>query len=375
MSYFSRNFYYPRRSRWHFLGWLLLGVLLGMAVITLAGGTSPPPSRSPGREESRTAPSPAPLVSLPAGQSPVIAIAKRVGPSVVGITNYSRRDVFAGGEVKSGSGIVIDAGQGYIVTNYHVIEGFRRLLVTVDGEREYEARLVGGDPDTDLAVVQVKAAGLTEAALGDSAALQVGELVVAVGNPLGPEFARTVTAGVVSALDRQITVESRPGQEVTLRVLQTDAAINPGNSGGALANSRGEVVGINSVKIAAPEVEGMGFAIPINDARPVIEQLISRGRVLRPFLGISFQEVTPQVSRWSGLPTGLYISDVLPGSPADRAGLRNGDVLVEAGGQRIVRVGDLQEFLNRHQPGDQVELTVVRGEDRLVLRLILGEKP
>lgn len=373
MSYFSRNFYSPRRSRWHFLGWLLAGVLLGVAVITLAGGVSPPPSRSPAREENQAAPLPAPLVDLPAGQAPVVAIAQRLGPSVVGITNYGRRDVFAGGEVKSGSGIVVDAAAGHIVTNYHVIEGYRRLAVTVDGEREYEARLVGGDPDTDLAVVQVEATGLTEAVLGDSAALRVGELVVAVGNPLGPEFARTVTAGVVSALDREITVQSRPGQVVTLPVLQTDAAINPGNSGGALANSRGEVVGINSVKIAAPEVEGIGFAIPINDARPVIEQLISQGRVCHPFLGISFQEVTPQVSRWSGMPTGLYISDVQPDSPADKAGLQNGDVLVEADGQRVARAGDLREFLHRHQPGDQVQLTVVRGEDRLALGVTLGE--
>lgn len=374
MSYFSRNFYYPRRSRWRYLGWLLAGMLLGAAVIALAGGLFPPPTRSPGREDTSAVPSPAPLVSLPAGQAPVIDIARRIGPSVVGITNYSRRDVFAGGEVKSGSGIVIDAGRGDIVTNYHVIEGYRRLAVTVDGEREYEARLVGGDPDTDLAVVQVDARGLKEAVLGDSAALQVGELVVAVGNPLGPEFARTVTAGVVSALNREITVSSRPGQEVTLRVLQTDAAINPGNSGGALANSRGEVVGINSVKIAAPEVEGMGFAIPINDARPVIEQLISQGRVRRPFLGISFQEVTPQVSRWSGMPAGLFISEVLPGSPADKAGMKVEDVLVEAEGQKVARAGDLQKFLERHRPGDRVQLTVIRGEDRLALGLTLGEK-
>ncbi|MGB9887358.1 MAG: S1C family serine protease [Moorellales bacterium] len=293
--------------------------------------------------------------------SPAVAIAERVGPTVVGITNLKGYDLYRRPVAVSGSGTVIDAERGYIVTNYHVVEGFRALLVTVDGEREYPARLIGADPQTDLAVLQARVPGLRGATLGDSRALRVGEMVVAVGNPLGRQFARSVTVGVVSALDREITVESRPGEEVTLRVIQTDAAINPGNSGGPLVNARGEVIGITSVKIAAPAVEGMGFAIPIHDARPVISRLVRDGRFRRVSLGLSLTEVSAGAAKWLGLQPGLLVKGLLSGGPAERAGLRPGDVIVKVDGKAVRRPGELEAALASKRAGERVRLEVVRG--------------
>ncbi|MGI6553103.1 MAG: S1C family serine protease [Bacillota bacterium] len=206
--------------------------------------------------------------------------------------------------------------------------------------------------------------------------MQVGELAVAIGSPLGHDFDRTVTAGVISALNRQIRVPSGTGQEVILRVIQTDAAINPGNSGGALANGRGEVIGINSVKIASAEVEGMGFAIPINDAKPIIQQLISQGYVSRPFIGIyNFQEITPQLSQWYDLPQGIYVGGVVPGGPAAKAGMQVEDIIIKIDDKTIKTEDDLQNVLKDLKPGDQVVIRVVRKGKAIDLQVTLGEMP
>lgn len=317
-----------------------------------------------------------PLPYVNPSESPVVAIAEKVSPAVVSIINYQKTGFFRGPVPSTGSGVIIDSKNGYVVTNYHVIAGADELKVIVQGDREFKGTLVGGDQQTDLAVVQIKGQDLQEATLGDSDKLQVGELAVAIGSPLGHDFDRTVTAGVISALNRQIRVPSGTGQEVILRVIQTDAAINPGNSGGALANGRGEVIGINSVKIASAEVEGMGFAIPINDAKPIIHQLISKGYVSRPFIGIyNFQEVTPQLSQWYDLPQGIYVGGLVPGGPAAKAGMQVEDIIVKIQEENIKTEADLQKVLKGLKPGDQVVIRVVRKGKALDLQVTLGEMP
>ncbi|MEW6663373.1 MAG: S1C family serine protease [Bacillota bacterium] len=318
----------------------------------------------------------APLAEWQPGESPVIGIAERVGPSVVSLTNLAGGEPFGRRRESTGSGVIIDSENGYIVTNYHVVEGARTIKVTVDERRTFDGKLVGGDLETDLAVVQVEARDLPAAPWGDSARLRVGEMAVAIGNPLGEKFFRSVTVGVISALNRDIVVEGRPGEQVNLRVLQTDAAINPGNSGGPLVNIRGEVIGINSAKIHRADVEGMGFAIPSNDARPIIEQLVKHGFVRRPFIGIfNFEEITPQESEWYKLPEGIYVGGILTGGPAARAGMRAGDVIVEIGGDEIRSYHDLQSALAKSEVGDRVIIEVVRNGRRVPLNVTLGEKP
>lgn len=382
MSYFDRGYYEPRRpSLLFYVALALVSAVIG-GLVVMAFGPSwlarrVPPQLSPPNQwqesDRRNLP---PLPGVDPASSPVVAIAERVGPAVVGITSFSGRTFFNRAETASGSGVVIDSKNGYIVTNYHVVEGAREIQVVLDEKRFFKGTLVGADPETDLAVVRAEATGLPEATLGDSTRLRVGEMAVAIGNPLGREFARSVTVGVISALDREITVESRAGEEVTLRVIQTDAAINPGNSGGALVNARGEVIGINSVKIAQAGVEGMGFAIPISDARPIIEQLIRQGYVKRPFIGIfNFADVSPEEAEWYKLPVGLYVGGIVPGSPAAKAGMRPEDVIVALDGKDIETFNDLQTLLAKYQVGDKVIITVVRGGKRLNLNVTLGEKP
>ncbi|BCV23101.1 S1C family serine protease [Moorella sp. Hama-1] len=306
----------------------------------------------------------APPVGIPAqftADSPVVAIARQVGPSVVGVQAMTGTSFTGDGVVKQGSGVIFDTANGYIVTNNHVIAGAGRITVSLDRSQTYPATLVGADERSDLAVLRVQVPNLPQARLGDSSALQVGETVVAIGNPLGREFARSVTVGVVSALNREVTVTGPGGVEITLRVLQTDAPINPGNSGGALVNLRGEIIGINSVKIAASGVEGMGFAIPINDVRPIIDQIITRGHVTHPFLGVyNLQEITPEMAQWYNIPVGVYIGGVFKDGPAAKAGLREGDIITAVDNQKVSTYDEIQRLINKKSPGDQVVLTIVR---------------
>lgn len=317
-----------------------------------------------------------PVIPFRVEDSPVIAIAENVGPAIVGITNMRGHDFFNNPIMSSGSGVIFDKNKGYIVTNFHVVEGANNIQVTIDGGNHYEAKLIGHDRDTDLAVLQIDGNNLAEARLGDSGKLRVGEMAVAIGNPLGGDFARSVTVGVISALDREITVATSGGEEITLQVLQTDAAINPGNSGGALVNSQGEVIGINSVKIARADVEGMGFAIPTHVVKPIIDQLIEQGYVSRPFIGIfDFREITPQMSEWYNLPEGIYIGGVVSGGPAATAGIRPGDVIVEIQGKTIKTYDDLQQILRTSKVGDETKIVVIRENQRVEFDLKLGEMP
>ncbi len=317
-----------------------------------------------------------PVVPFTVEDSPVIAIAETVGPAVVSISNLRGRDFFDNPITSSGSGVIFDKDNGYIVTNFHVIDGYNNIQVTVEEKRHYEAVVIGYDRETDLAVLQIPADNLPEARFGDSSKLRVGEPAIAIGNPLGQEFYRSVTVGVISALNREITVRGTGGEAITLQLVQTDAAINPGNSGGALVNSRGEVIGINSVKIARADVEGMGFAIPSDILKPIIDQLVDHGYVSRPFIGIyDFREITPGMSEWYDLPEGIYVGGVVEDGPAARAGMKKGDVIVQIQDDIVVSFADLQTSLKNYQVDDIINIVLVRNGKIIDLTVKLGEMP
>ncbi|MDK2959938.1 MAG: hypothetical protein PWP12_122 [Bacillota bacterium] len=306
--------------------------------------------------------------------STITAIAERVGPAVVGIaTREPAYDWFYGAYEKEGvgSGIIFDQA-GYILTNHHVVGGARRITVTLADGRQVPGSLVGSDPATDLAVVKINASGLTPAVLGDSTKLRVGELAVAIGNPLGLEFQRSVTAGIISAVNR--TIETDDGKLLE-NLIQTDAPINPGNSGGPLLNARGEVIGINTAKARA--AEGMGFAIPVSLARPVIEELMAHGRVLRPWLGVYAAEVNREISAYFDLKAtaGIAVLDVYRGSPAARAGIRPGDVILAVAGQSVRMLPEFTAALARRKVGERIALDVDRRGEKLTVTVILAPRP
>lgn len=267
--------------------------------------------------------------------SPVVNVAEEVLPSIVMIKN--KVNVNRGYEILqvdkgTGSGIIYRQ-DGYIITNQHVIDGATELIVILNDGTEYKGKVLGQDLKTDLAVVKVEAKNLPAAKIGDSDKLRVGELAVAIGNPAGEEFSGSVTAGIISALNRSLNVG-----EKKMKLIQTDAAINPGNSGGALVNQNGEVIGINSVKLSSPEIEGMGFAIPINDALPIINELMQNGYVKRPWIGIGISNITESISKQYNLPVGVYIGRVYFGSPAEKAGLKPNDVIIKIDEEKIENI-------------------------------------
>lgn len=299
-----------------------------------------------------------------------------VGEAVVGVANIQDQSLWSeSSDAGSGSGVVykIEDERAFIVTNHHVIDGANSIeVILADGER-VEAQLHGSDELTDLAVLSIdKAHVSTVATFGSSEDLVVGETAIAIGNPLGEEFAGTVTKGIISGVNRSLTVDSnQDGQaDWTVDVLQTDAAINPGNSGGALINSQGEVIGINSMKIALESVEGIGFAIPIDEAQPIIEQLETEGEVNRPFIGISavdFSTVpTEHVTRTLNLDpnevtSGIVIAEVHPNSSAAEAGLETYDVITDIDGTAITNMMDLRQYLYQETNiGDTITVTFYR---------------
>ncbi len=301
----------------------------------------------------------------------VVEIAQKVGPTVVGInTKVQKPTIFGTSAISegSGSGIIISA-DGYVVTNNHVIEGASEIKVLLSDGKELDAKLVGGDARTDLAVVKIEGTNFPYATLGNSSELQVGELAVAIGNPLGNELAGSVTGGYISALNRSITVDDQK-----FNLIQTDAAINPGNSGGALVNNYGEVIGINSVKMSASGVEGIGFAIPIDEAKPIIEDLKNNGYVKgRPVIGIAGRNVTEQDSYYYDIPVGIYVLELTPYSAAEKAGIKPADVITEIDGVKVTTIEELNKEKEKHKAGDNVTLTVIRGDETLKIKLTLQE--
>jgi len=306
---------------------------------------------------------------------PVAQIAKATGPAVVGIANFRSTGALFGGsgltEVGSGSGFIIDAQHGYIVTNNHVVVGAEKIVVSLADGRNINAKLVGADTRTDLAVIQIAdTKDLTATQQGDSSKLQVGEPVVAIGNPGGQEFARSVTTGVVSATNRILDIEG----EASFNLIQTDAAINPGNSGGPLVNYQGQVVGINSAKNQETGFEGMGFAIPISDALPTIKQLIEKGYASHPGLNVQIDpRYTAEYASQKGWPAGAYVAKVTPGGPAEKAGIRAGDVLTKINGQEIKSSLGLTHELFKYKPGDTVKVTIFRENKTMDVSMALVE--
>ncbi len=271
-----------------------------------------------------------------------------------------------------GSGVIVkyEDGKVYILTNNHVVEDAKRITVRFDKHTEKKARIVGTDPKTDIAVIEVDAEGIKDvekrvAKLGDSDKVRVGQLVIAIGNPYGLE--RTVTVGVVSAIKRSIGITQYENY------IQTDAAINPGNSGGPLINIHGEVIGINTAIVASGQ--GLGFAIPINLAKWVMEQILEHGKVVRGWLGVVIQEITPDIAEAIGVKEGILVAQVLKGSPADKAGLKVGDIIVALNGRKLEGVRDLQLSIMKTKPGTEVTLTIIREGKEKEIKVKVGELP
>jgi S1-C subfamily serine protease len=294
--------------------------------------------------------------ALTSDEQMIIRVARQVSPAVVSVSQRAG----------SGSGVIIDR-VGIILTNAHVVGRSASVEVRLADGRTLEGRVVGRDPTVDVAVIRVPASDLPAAALGDSDELEVGQTAIAIGNPLGLE--RTVTTGVVSAINRDPAGFELGG------LIQTDAAINPGNSGGPLLDSSGQVIGINTVILRG--TTGLGFAIPINLARDVAQQILTTGRVRRAFLGINYGDIDPFLAAQFGLPVqeGIIVTRVGAGTPAARAGIRVQDIIVEFGGAPIRTGGDLSREVRQRDPGETVNVVVLRPGGRQTLSIRLGEAP
>jgi Do/DeqQ family serine protease len=336
------------------------------------------------------------LPTTPVGDSPMPSLApmvKRISPSVVNIATrgtikekpgqrnpllddpFFRRFFDTPPDSKprerqfqsAGSGVIVDAKNGYIITNHHVVENASEITITLLDNRSFAAKVIGSDEGADIAVLQAKQPNLVAMALGDSAHLEVGDFVVAVGNPFGLQH--TVTAGIVSALGRSGI--NPDGYE---DFIQTDASINPGNSGGALANLKGELVGINSAILSGSGGNiGIGFAIPVNMVKGVMDQLIKYGQVKRGILGVSLYNVTPEIAKEFGLTesTGALVAGVSPGSSAERAGIKTGDIITAINGVAMKSSGELRNAIGMLRVGDKVDIGLLRdGKPRQITALI-----
>lgn len=289
--------------------------------------------------------------------------AAAVGPAVVGISNKAQGN-FGLQDVDSGSGIIFDSN-GYIVTNNHVIDGASKITVKLSSGKVLDAKVIGTDSRSDLAVIKVEATNLPIVKFGDSSKVSVGDTAIAIGNPLGEEFAGTVTAGIISAVNRQINY----GGSI-YKLIQTDAAINPGNSGGALCNNVGEVIGINSLKLGASEnAEGMGFAITINEAKTIIQSLMSTGTVARPYLGIMGKDAISNTNNVQG----VYVNEVVAGSGAASAGIKPTDIIVELDGTKVEKFSDLAGIIDKHKIGDKVSCKILRNGNTISVNVELTQ--
>ena len=328
-------------------------------------------------------------VSLSSINDTGVSVATKVLPSVVGIkVTYAINSVFSQNSstaTAEGSGVIISS-DGYILTNNHVVNSSSsnsssfyelgkatKITVTLYNDTtEYEAKIIGTDYETDLAVIKIDKNDLTSATLGDSSTVQVGEWCMAIGNPLGMQS--SVTTGTISALNREVT----DSDGKIYKVIQTDAAINSGNSGGALVNSNGEVIGINSIKASGTGVEGLGFAIPINSTRSIYSDLIKYNKVIRPYIGIAGIDITDEVIKNNPtykLVKGVYIRSIEDFSPAQKAGLKAGDIITKADGTEVDSVATLNEIKNKHNVGDTMELTINRDGNEQTITVTLAETP
>ena len=306
-------------------------------------------------------------------------VADLVSPSVVVITTeqvvYSQWSWYGQNQVESGAGSgVIISSDGYILTCAHVVDGASTITVTI-GDKDYTAALVGEDTTSDIAVIKIDADGLTPATVGNSDSLKVGQSVMAVGNPLG-ELGGTVTGGMISALNRSVTIQGSSSVN-TMSLIQMDASVSPGNSGGGLFNMNGELVGIVNAKSSSSDAEGLGFAIPINDAIKVAQELLENGYVTgRPYLGITYLAVTDaQTASQLGVNAyGVYVVEVVKGGPAEKAGLQAGDRIVSVDGTEIASKDDLGTLMQKHAAGDTLSITIAREGQMQTVNVTLGEK-
>ena len=306
-------------------------------------------------------------------------VADLVSPSVVVITTeqvvYSQWSWYGQNQVESGAGSgVIISSDGYILTCAHVVDGASTITVTI-GDTDYTATLVGEDTTSDIAVIKIDADGLTPATVGNSDGLKVGQSVMAVGNPLG-ELGGTVTGGMISALNRSVTIQGSSSVN-TMSLIQMDASVSPGNSGGGLFNMNGELVGIVNAKSSSSDAEGLGFAIPINDAIKVAQELLENGYVTgRPYLGITYLAVTDaQTASQLGVNAyGVYVVEVVKGGPAEKAGLQAGDRIVSVDGTEIASKDDLGTLMQKHAAGDTLSITIARDGQMQTVNVTLGEK-
>lgn len=315
--------------------------------------------------------------------------ANKILPSIVGIkVEYNVNSMFSmfGRQAQTstatatGSGIIISE-DGYILTNNHIVattssesyyevsEATKVTVTLFNDETEYEAKIIGKDEQTDLAVIKIEKSGLSKAEFADSDSIKVGEFAMAVGNPLGMQS--SVTCGIISAVNREVT--DSEGKKFTL--IQTDASINSGNSGGALVNSEGKVIGINTLKLSGTGIEGMGFAIPINSTTDITSQLIQYSKVKRPYIGITGLDLNEQMAKTYKLVVGVYVKSVEDFSAAEKAGIKAGDVIVEAEGKKITKMDELNEIKNSHKIGDEFKIKVNRNGEEKELTVTLGEQP
>ena len=322
------------------------------------------------------------LVSLKEYSETGVSVAAKILPSVVGITvEFPVNSIFSRGTSTTtgeGSGIIISE-DGYILTNNHIVsssssssyytvgDASKVVVYLFNDETPYDATIIGTDEQTDLAVIKIDKTGLTAAELGDSDSIQVGEFSMAAGNPLGMQS--SISSGTISAVNREVSADGR-----TYTLIQTDAAINAGNSGGALVNSKGQVIGINTLKLSGTGIEGMGFAIPINSAKPIYEQLIEYKKVKRPYIGIGGRDLSEELAKANNLVVGIYITSIEEFSAAEKAGLKIGDVIIEADGTSIKTMNELNEIKNKHAIGDNMKIKINRNGSEKEIEITLQEQ-
>lgn len=362
----------------------LIGGIIGALLIALIAWpfvrdemTSPTPVSNATPEQAAT--------KATESENDIVGAVGQTKEAVVSVTNLQSSFQGADQETGAGSGVIYkkDGNKAYVVTNYHVVEGASRLSVTLSDGTALEAKVLGEDPTYDLAVLSIDASKVTQVVkLGDSDTLRAGETVLAIGNPLGI-FANSVTRGVISAQERTVPVDTNKDgqQDFNTEVIQTDAAINPGNSGGALINTSGQLIGINSMKIAEASVEGVGFAIPINEALPIMRDLEQNGEVIRPQLGIQIRDVQEFPSGFredrlklpSDVNRGIVVVGLTKNSGAAKAGMKENDVIVEINGKDIRSFADLKSVLYRDaKVGDNVKVTFYRGGEKQTLDVKLS---
>lgn len=418
-SYSARNVIHDQEKKKRGFGWfrpLLGGVIggslaLGIYTFTPLGDHNAQDTAKQSSSQQQTQSVTAKSTSSESGKnssafknedsSKISDMVENLSPAIVGITNLqaqpnsslfgsdssgSSSDSGKDAESGSGSGVIFkkENGKAYIITNNHVVEGASSLKVSLYDGTEVTAKLVGSDSLTDLAVLQISDNHVTKvASFGNSSDLRTGETVIAIGDPLGKDLSRTVTQGIVSGVDRTVSMSTSAGQ-TSINVIQTDAAINPGNSGGPLLNTDGKIVGINSMKISEDNVEGIGFAIPSNDVKPIAEELLSKGQIERPYIGVSMLDLEQVPQNYqegtlglfgSQLNKGVYIREVAPGSPAEKAGLKSEDIIISLKGKETDTGSELRNILYKDAKiGDTVEVKILRNGKEMTKKIKLDQK-